>query len=108
MDQSKRANIAERIKAQRLANRLTQAALAEKVGVAQPTVGAWETGRLHPNQERIRALEKVIGKLVSGHKAEPYETAPIVQNWLSNALSRQNMTAVELSDESGVSPATIL
>jgi transcriptional regulator with XRE-family HTH domain len=45
------------IKAKRKAAGLSQAALAETVGVTQAAVSNWETGRAEPRKEQLRALE---------------------------------------------------
>jgi len=99
--------IGSRIRTQRFANGLTQAQLAAKLHVKQPTIAVWESGKQTPPESRIEELERVIGHLSSGQESEPYETPSILGKWLSQNLSKKNMTVAELADKSGVSSATI-
>jgi len=106
-DMRQSLNIGERLKSQRIANGLTQAQLAAKLDVKQPTIAVWESGKQVPNTERLEAIERIIGPIASHEKPGSYEPSPIVGKWLSRALDRQGMTVVELAEKSGVSTATI-
>lgn len=104
--------IGAKIKSRRIASGLTQATLAQKLGVSTASVGHWETGRLVPDSDRIATLAKIIGRISPGRKSGPddvqaYESTPIVGKWLSQALNRKEWTVVELAENSGVSQATI-
>lgn len=49
-----------RLKAMREQAHLSQAALAKKVGVAQSTVGMWESGRNKPENAKLEALANLF------------------------------------------------
>lgn len=53
--------IGQRIKERRIKNGLTQAALAEKIGVTQQSVGQWEKDRTSPDSENFKQLSLVLG-----------------------------------------------
>jgi transcriptional regulator with XRE-family HTH domain len=73
-------DFAAQIRAARERLGLTQAQVAEKVGVARETVGNWETGQTDPKNKRARLLD-VLG--LSTPTAE--EEAPAVAE-LTNTL----------------------
>jgi transcriptional regulator with XRE-family HTH domain len=53
--------LADRIRVRRQANDLTQAELAEKLGVGPATVSNWESGRVSPNEDRTAELDSILG-----------------------------------------------
>lgn len=50
-----------RIKEMRKEVGLSQKELGERLGVGQPTVSAWETGRNHPDNATLYELSKIMG-----------------------------------------------
>jgi transcriptional regulator with XRE-family HTH domain len=54
------SDYAERLRRARIRSGLSQQALAERVGVDQPTVSTWETARVAPPNDMKRALEDVL------------------------------------------------
>ena len=58
-------NVGERIKRAREALRLSQAALAEAVGVQTNTVWRWENQRATPDVEAISQIAQTLGVLRS-------------------------------------------
>lgn len=80
-------SIHERIKSKRIQLGLSQAALAKKTGVSQPTVANWETGSHIPRQGALlkicEALDVEEAWLISGdnthtqHMAQAYLARPI-------------------------------
>ncbi len=48
------------IAAARRAKGMTQAQLAEAMGVDQAVISRWESGKVHPNEENIRKLRKLL------------------------------------------------
>jgi transcriptional regulator with XRE-family HTH domain len=54
---------------------MTQTALAERMGVEQPTIGRWETGRREPNFEQLFQLAGILdvepGSLIDSSIAAP-------------------------------------
>ena len=53
-------DMGERIRAARLSHGMTQADLAEAVGVKKSTVGMWENGLREPNIDTLEALADVF------------------------------------------------
>jgi type I restriction enzyme M protein len=65
--------LAPGIRRARLREGLTQADVAEKVGVSQAQVSTWETGRHTPSDEQLARLKQVLGRIVrrgDGHTAD--------------------------------------
>lgn len=54
--------IGDRIRSRRRKSGLTQADLAKKLGVGPAIVGHWETGRCGLPEDRVAALEKILGR----------------------------------------------
>lgn len=52
----------ERLKELRKINNMTQAQLAEKLGVASGTVAMWETGKREPNFDMLEKLSDVFDR----------------------------------------------
>ena len=57
--------LGQRIQAARARKRLTQAGLAEQLGVTDNAVTQWETGRATPRAERLEAIARTLGVMVS-------------------------------------------
>ncbi|MGR4893577.1 helix-turn-helix domain-containing protein [Sphingopyxis sp. LARHCG72] len=53
------------LKRLRIARRLSQATVAEKMGVSAPSVSGWESGRARPKYDRMAALAGLLGVPVS-------------------------------------------
>lgn len=53
--------LADRLAAEKLSQGLSQKALAEKLGVSQPSVSAWLAGTTRPEPEVREALENLFG-----------------------------------------------
>ena len=79
---------AERLKEARKTAKLSQEALAKKVGRTKSTVSRWESGERNPQMLEIVELEKALG--VSAHKLM-YGTDEIKETTLSeiNRISSQ-------------------
>lgn len=41
--------------------RLTQKQLGDMIGVSDQTIKNWESGKTHPNTEKLKAISKVCG-----------------------------------------------
>ena len=50
---------------------LSQRELADKLGVAQPTVSAWENGDGYPRVEKLMQLAQILGCTVDDLLASP-------------------------------------
>lgn len=54
-------DLAQAIRTARARSGLSQVALAERLGVSQPTIAHWEAGLHHPKKAHVRALAQVLG-----------------------------------------------
>ena len=57
--------------ATRKQKKLSQAQLAERVGVSQAQVSQWESGKAEPKTDVLKQLEKVLGAPPRGSKGAP-------------------------------------
>lgn len=53
--------IGEKLKAARERRKLTQQAIAEALGVSQPTIHSWESGETMPRMKRLAAVAEAYG-----------------------------------------------
>lgn len=63
--------ISDNIKEIRIRRGLTQAQLADKVGVSEKTVSSWEVGRTEPNMGYIESISKALNCQKSELVGEP-------------------------------------
>ncbi len=104
-----------RLKRARLAQGLNQADIAVKVGVSQPMISNWEKGRSQPDAEDLKKLEKILGKFYkparTGATGDDDSAAPeqaqIFGTWLRKLREKADLSAIELSEASGVSVVQI-
>lgn len=64
------------IKARRLEIRMSQAELAQKMGVRQNTISGWERGTRQPSIAKIKQLARILGCSIEdllGGDAQPEE-----------------------------------
>lgn len=67
-------SIGRRLKAARVKKGLSQAELAERIGVSQAAIGQWERGQFVPRGRNINALNEVLGpELVLAESASSTE-----------------------------------
>ena len=92
------------IKARRKEAGISQAALAEIVGVTQGAVSAWETERVAPARQQVEALERFFG--ANGLVAA---TSPSQDygEWLRGRREAADMSREELAAVSGISAIQI-
>jgi len=103
-------SLGERIRRAREREGLTQAALAEKVGVTPPSVYVWETGGGLTKDNR-KKVEKILGPLFP-KKGNALNSVPETQVssfgvWLRDQRSAASTSVPELSKASGVSTPAI-
>lgn len=71
--------ITERLFAQMKEKKITQAELANAIGIAQPTIGHWKTRGTTPPMEYLPTICKVLGVsweyLVTGEETEQHLTS---------------------------------
>ena len=90
-------------------NGLTQGDLAGKVGVAQPTISNWESGKIQPDEKQKARLESILGSAdasTTGTAVSPGGPT-IAGSWLSKARERAALTPAQLAELAGVSIPTI-
>lgn len=102
--------LGRRIRRARLQNGWSQALLAEKVGVAQPTISSWEQGKTKPDEKQMKHLEHRLGSLRStpgdsspGTKASPDEGPAPFGAWLYKSRLKRGLSVAELAELSKVS-----
>jgi transcriptional regulator with XRE-family HTH domain len=93
--------IGKMIRKARLAEGLTQIELENKTSIAQPVLSNLETGNIEPNENQLRTLESVLGKM----NLEP--DAGIFGEWLRSEREKKKLTVSELAKNSGVRTVTI-
>ena len=64
-------SLGERIRKARQAKKLTQAKLAEKIGVSNEAVSSWERGAYEPSPENLAALEEILHLSAFDEDGEP-------------------------------------
>ena len=62
-------SLGEAIRRARVRHELTQTQVAARAGFSQGQISAWETGRLHPNDEQLAALRLVVGRIRRSSRA---------------------------------------
>ncbi len=93
---------------------LSQAALAERIGVTQGAIAAWEQGRTKPTKVNRRKIEHILGPLsvnkarsrrrvVEGDTLDPSSFG----TWLREQRGRTGFSARELARRAQVSSLTI-
>ena len=60
MDDSKKRQIGEEIRRQRVLRNLTQDELGDALGYSKQTISAWENGRLTPTEETFENLSSLF------------------------------------------------
>jgi type I restriction enzyme M protein len=63
-------SLGEAIRRARVRHGLTQREVAARTGFSQGQISAWETGRLHPNDEQLAALKQVVGRIRRSNPAQ--------------------------------------
>lgn len=102
----------DRLRRGRLAAGLSQAELAKKIRVAQPTISTWEIGTSKPDKETLAKLEGILGPITNlGGKNDKSDDAPpptdAVGAWLRKVRTETDMSIPELAKKSGLSLVTI-
>lgn len=92
------------IKERRKAAGLSQAALADQVGVTQGAVSSWEVGRATPRGEQLEALVRVLGAVGATPPSPPSRD---YGEWLRERRDAAGLTREQLAAESGISSVQI-
>jgi WD40 repeat protein/transcriptional regulator with XRE-family HTH domain len=94
----------------RMATGLTQAGLANLLGVARHTVGGWESGQSYPKAERLKAFIALALQqhvFLAGNEAEEiralwraaHQKVLLDELWLQALLSQQALPLVDVATE---------
>lgn len=94
--------IAKWIKESRETANITQAQLAEKIGVTQPYVSQWEHGTSRPSQSIIEKISAVLGAEVPSVSAE-FD----LKTWLVKRRNELNLSRKQLAEKAGISDLTV-
>jgi|CXWL01.1.fsa_nt_gi transcriptional regulator with XRE-family HTH domain len=86
---------------------LSQAKVAEKVGVTQVTISNWELGNTAPGGRERKQLAAVLGALNGSTSEERPDGAGLFGEWLRTARHAADLTVPELATASGVSAVQI-
>ena len=65
------SNFAANLKRLRMAKGLSQASMAEQLGVSGPSISGWEKGRARPKEDRLSDLANLLGVPVSQLLVDP-------------------------------------
>lgn len=88
----------------RIRSGLSQGELAEKLGVAQPTISNWERGRGEPSDEQKKILRTILDL---GEGKNGVANASPLAAWLVKARSAKGWSAPELAHTAGLTPAAV-
>jgi transcriptional regulator with XRE-family HTH domain len=111
--------IGSRLRRARLEQGVSQAVLAEKLGVSQATISNWEKGKGGPDPNENTKLVRILGPYNAAHRAardapgkNPTEPEGVTESrvfgdWLRRAREIAKMSVHELSVSSGISQVQI-
>lgn len=105
--------LGQRISKNRLANGLTQAELAQEIGVTQPTIHNWEADKSIPTSKDLQRLRTKIGVKGSSASTKSSAAADTASGqspfgaWLNRERTRKGVSVPQLSEKAHVSPAHI-
>lgn len=104
----------ERLRRTRIRNGMTQADVADKIGVTPATISNWETekGKNPLSQEQRAQLKRIFGSFKAevndSHEDASVEAGPAPFGaWLNKQRLKKEMTVTELADKAKLSIPTI-
>ena len=89
-------NIMEKIKELRKKNNMTQAQLAEKIGVSGMTLRRWEWGQRTPRTNELTKLAEVLGTSTAYLLGETDNPAPPIEN---EDNENKNLPIINMEDK---------
>lgn len=81
----------------------SQAELATKLGVSQPLISNWESGKLSPAPEYLKVLQRVLGDLSGSDMSD----ASPLGAWLTKTRIAKQLSVPELAAKSDLTPPAI-
>jgi transcriptional regulator with XRE-family HTH domain len=104
-------DIGQRIRRTRQREGLTQAGLAEKIGVTQGAIAAWEGGKSAPTEENKKKLKAILGwsrvRASSRPSEDVGEEVSSFGAWLREQRVQSGLSVPELAKRANVSPPAI-
>jgi transcriptional regulator with XRE-family HTH domain len=105
------ADIGQRIRRTRQREGLTQAELAEKIGVTQGAIAAWEGSRASPTEANKKKLKSILGWARVRASSEPSqdvgEEVSSFGAWLREQRLEKSLSVPELAKRANVSSPAI-
>ncbi|MEU4730426.1 helix-turn-helix transcriptional regulator [Streptomyces sp. NPDC023588] len=97
---------AERVRLREAAG-LTQAAVAQALGVRIPSIQAWEEGRAEPKPERLQAYRRLLEGLSARYPAPAAHSTALTETVDPPAAATAASPAADRPDPNTVSPTTV-
>ena len=94
---------ASTIRENRIKNGLSQTELADKVGVSQTLISAWERDKAHPYGENLQRLSEILGDTTANGTSD---ASPIAA-WLTKERIAAGFSVGELASRAGLSTPAI-
>lgn len=91
------------LKEARISAGLSQAELAEKIGVFAPYISNWETGKKEPSESQLESRRKVLDL---GEDGASTDVSPVAA-WLTKARSERGWSVPELAHKAGLTPPAV-
>jgi transcriptional regulator with XRE-family HTH domain len=99
--------LGSRLRAKRIDASLSQAEVANKLGVSQVLISHWETGRRNPDPNQLDKLTSLLGPLnIDQDSAVSSEVSPFGA-WLRSVRAKLELTPAQVAQQAGVSIPTI-
>lgn len=96
------------IRTERIVLGLSQATLAERLGVTQATISNWESGKSSPSETQVALLSEFLGvKKPRGRKEISSAAETGYGDWLSATRIAKGLTRAQLAAKSGVSAVQV-
>lgn len=86
---------------------LSQQDVADRLGLKQPTVSLWESGRTGPDKGQLRELSAFLDLDTSGDAEDDAPASSPFGEWLSRARAQHGLTRRELAEQARVSEPQI-
>lgn len=97
-----------RLRAARVRSALSQKDLADKLGVAQPTISTWEKGVASPRKRQLRKLVGILDlSLTTGNENSPGVLIPSFSQWLKQTRIARGISVRKLAEKAKISAPAI-
>ena len=99
-------SISGRLRKRRLEWGVTQLELAERLGVSESTVSAWEAGRTLPKYSRLKLINGWFAEEIPADRNRPFDIGDLAEG-IRNARLERGMTLTELGRHLKVDRTTL-